>query len=117
MDDKQTRSDTERVSKRGRAPRNVPPPPRPANSIPKPPSRRADKQSSTTAPLTDVRRDLSEIIGEIDRIGAECVITKQGRPVAVIVPHDEFEALIETLNILSDPETMAAIEQSERERE
>ncbi len=71
--------------------------------------------SATTAPLTDVRRDLSEIIDEIDRTGAECIITKHGRPVAVIVPHDEFEALVETLNILSEAETMAAIEQGEKE--
>jgi len=74
-----------------------------------------DMSSATTVPLTDVRRDLSEIIDEIDRTGAECVITKHGRPVAVIVPHNEFEALVETLNILSDPETMTAIEQSEKE--
>ncbi len=71
--------------------------------------------TATTAPLTDVRRDLSEIIDEIDRTGAEFVVTKHGRPVAAIVPHDELEALLETLNILSDPETMAAIEQSEAE--
>ena len=76
-----------------------------------------DTSPPTTAPLTDVRRALSEIIDEIDRTGAECVITKHGRPVAVIVPHDEFEELVETLNILSDPETMAAIEQSEKEIE
>ncbi len=71
--------------------------------------------TATTAPLTDVRRDLSEIIDEIDRTGAEFVVTKHGRPVAAIVPHDELEALLETLNILSDPETMEAIEQGEAE--
>ncbi len=71
--------------------------------------------TATTAPLTDVRRDLSEIIDDIERTGAEFVVTKHGRPVAAIVPHDELEALLETLNILSDPETMDAIEQGEAE--
>jgi len=71
--------------------------------------------TATTAPLTDVRRDLSEIIDEIDRTGAEFVVTKHGRPVAAIVPHDELEALLETLSILSDPETMEAIEKGEAE--
>ena len=73
--------------------------------------------TQTTAPLTDVRRDLSEIIDEVDSTGAEFIVTKHGRPVAAIVPHDELDALIETLNILSDAETMAAIAQSEREIE
>ena len=71
----------------------------------------------TTAPLTDVRRDLSEIIDEVDSTGAEFIVTKHGRPVAAIVPHDELDALIETLNILSDAETMDAIAQSEKEIE
>lgn len=75
------------------------------------------RSAETTAPLTDVRRDLSEIIDEVDSTGAEFIVTKHGRPVAAIVPHDELEALIETLNILSDAETMTAIAQSEREIE
>lgn len=73
--------------------------------------------TQTTAPLTDVRRDLSEIIDEVNSTGAEFIVTKHGRPVAAIVPHDELDALIETLNILSDAETMAAIARSEREIE
>lgn len=74
-----------------------------------------DPTTTTTAPLTDVRRDLSEIIDEVDRTGAEFIVTKHGRPVAAIVPHDELEALVETINILSDPETMDAIAQGEAE--
>ncbi|MXZ53504.1 MAG: type II toxin-antitoxin system Phd/YefM family antitoxin [Acidimicrobiaceae bacterium] len=76
-----------------------------------------DLTTPTTAPLTDVRRDLSEIIDEVGRTGAEFIVTKHGRPVAAIVPHDELEVLLETLNILSDPETMEAIAQSETEIE
>ena len=68
-----------------------------------------------TAPLTDVRSNLSEIVDEIDRVGTQCVITKHGRPVAVIVSSDEYESLVETLNILSDDDTMAAIAQGEAE--
>ena len=68
-----------------------------------------------TAPLTDVRSNLSEIVDEIDRTGTQCVITKHGRPVAVIVSSDEYESLVETLNILSDDDTMAAIAQGEAE--
>ena len=69
----------------------------------------------STASLTDVRSNLSEIVDEIDRTGTQCVITKHGRPVAVIVSSDEYESLVETLNILSDDDTMAAIAQGEAE--
>ena len=67
----------------------------------------------TTAPLTEVRSNLSEIVDEIDRTGSQCVITKHGRAIAVILSSDEYESLVETLNIMSDSETMAAIAQGE----
>ena len=37
-------------------------------------------------------------------------MTRNGKPAAVVVPVDEYEALEETAEILSDPDTMAAIE-------
>ena len=69
----------------------------------------------TTAPLTEVRGNLSEIVDEIHGTGSQCVITKHGRPIAVILSHDEYESLVETLNILGDEDTMAALAQGEAE--
>ena len=66
-----------------------------------------------TAPLTEVRDRLSEIIEDVSVQGTEWVITRHGRPVAVIVGADEYESLIETLNILSDAETMSALAEAE----
>lgn len=63
----------------------------------------------TTASLTEVRDRLSEIVDEVSTQGTEWVITRHGRPVAVIVGSDEYESLIETLNILSDDETLEAL--------
>lgn len=45
--------------------------------------------------------------------GSDYVITRQGRPSAVVVGYDEYESLLETLNILSDPETMADLAEAE----
>ena len=45
------------------------------------------------------------------------IVTRHGRPAAVLVPVDEYEALEETAAILSDTETMAAIEEGRREVE
>ncbi len=63
----------------------------------------------SSAPLTEVRERLSEIVDEVFTKGSEMTITKHGRPVAVILGIEEYESLIETLNILSDSDTMAAI--------
>lgn len=64
----------------------------------------------TTSPLTEVRDNLSEIIEGVSATGEEWVVTKHGRPVAVILSYDEYESLIETVNVLSDDDTVAAIE-------
>lgn len=60
-------------------------------------------------PLTEARSRLSEIVEDVVATGSDFVITKHGRPAAVVVGYDEYESLLETLNILSDPETMAAL--------
>ena len=70
---------------------------------------------SSTLSLTDMRGNLREVFDEIVRTGGEVTITSHGKPVAVLLAHDEYESLVETVDILSDDETMAAIAQSEAE--
>ena len=72
-----------------------------------------EDRTLTSAPLSDVRSRLSEIVEEAASTGSDFVITRHGRPAAVIVGHDEYESMIETLNILSDSEAMAAIAEAE----
>lgn len=61
------------------------------------------------APFTEVRDRLREILDDVSETGNQYTITRHGRPVAVIVSADEYESLMETLNILSDSDAMAAI--------
>jgi antitoxin YefM len=63
----------------------------------------------STLPLTEVRDRLSEIVEDVVVNGSEWTITRHGRPAAVILSADEHEALIETLNLLSDNASMDAI--------
>lgn len=63
----------------------------------------------TTSAVTEARDKLSEIIDTVVSTGAEWVITKHGRPAAVILSYDEYESLIETVNILSDRSATDAI--------
>lgn len=68
-----------------------------------------------TAPLTEVRDKLREIVDDVVTTGTTYTITRHGRPVAVVLSHDEYESLIETMNILADSDAMAAIAEGESE--
>jgi antitoxin YefM len=72
---------------------------------------------NNAAPFTEVRDRLREILDDVATTGNQYTITRHGRPVAVIVSAEEYDSLIETLNILSDPDAMAAIAEGESESE
>ena len=61
----------------------------------------------------DAGERFSAILEEVVSTGADFVVSVQGQPKAIILPYDEYESLVETINILSDPDTMAALEESE----
>ena len=67
------------------------------------------------ASLTETRDRLSEIVESVATSSEAFTITKHGRPMAVILSYDEYESLIETLNILSDADTMTAIAEAREE--
>ena len=64
-------------------------------------------------PLTEARNRLSEIVEDVTSTGSEFVISRHGRPAAVILSYEEYESLLETLNILSDADTMSALAEAE----
>ena len=64
-------------------------------------------------PLTEARNRLSEIVEDVTSTGSEFVISRHGRPAAVVIGYEEYEALIETLNILSDVDTMGVLAEAE----
>jgi len=59
--------------------------------------------------LADVKNRLSEVIDTLQREHGRVVVTKHGRPAAVMINVDDLESLEETLEILSNPALMAAI--------
>ena len=67
-------------------------------------------------PLADVKNRLSEVVERIEREHGRVVITKHGRPAAVVLSVEDLESLEETLEILSDPTLLAKIRDAERER-
>jgi prevent-host-death family protein len=59
--------------------------------------------------LSEVKARFSEIVEEIATTHERVTVTRNGRPVAVLVSADDLEAMEETLAILSDPAAMRAI--------
>ena len=60
-------------------------------------------------PLSEVKMKLSELIEEVSSRDEEIIITRNGKPVAIIVSPDEFDSWKETLAIRADEEFMAEI--------
>lgn len=65
---------------------------------------------SKTLPLSEVKARFSQVVDEIVATQERITVTRNGRPVAVVVGADDFEAMEETLAILSDPAAMREIE-------
>ena len=66
-------------------------------------------------PLADVKNRLSEVVERLEREHGRVVITKHGRPAAVVISIEDLEGLEETLDILSDPRLMRRIRKAEAE--
>lgn len=62
-----------------------------------------------TLSLSEAKIKLSALIDSIGITNEEVLITKNGRPAAVLVSPDEFESLRETLAIRSDNDLMEEI--------
>ena len=62
-----------------------------------------------TIPLAEAKKSLSAIIKDVDGKYDRFTITKNGVEKAVILSSDEFEGLLETLDILSRKEEKEAI--------
>jgi len=68
-----------------------------------------------TIPLAEAKKSLSAIIKDVDEKYDRFAITKNGVEKAVIVSSDEFEGLMETLDILSDKEERDAISRAKEQ--
>ena len=64
-----------------------------------------------TLSLSEAKMKLSELIEKVQSTDAEVIITKNGRPAAVLVSPDEFEGWRETITIKSDGDLMAEIKE------
>jgi prevent-host-death family protein len=66
-----------------------------------------------TVPLSNVRSTLSSVVGRVEATHERVTITRNGRPAAVLISPEDLDALEETLDVLSDRETMQQLREGE----
>ena len=67
----------------------------------------------TTIPLADAKARLSAVLDEVRDTHERVVITRNGRPEAVLMAVSDLEAMEETLALLSTPGALEQIRQAE----
>lgn len=60
----------------------------------------------TTLPLAEVRANLSKLVDEAVRTHLRIEVTRQGRRAAVILSAEDYDSIMETLDVLSDTDLM-----------
>lgn len=67
----------------------------------------------TAESLRDVRNHFSDVVDRVEYHHERITVTRNGRPVAVLISPDDLAALEETIDVLSDPEAMADIREAD----
>ena len=67
----------------------------------------------TTMSLKELRPELPKVIAKIDGKLDRYIVTKRGKPVIVMLSVEDYESLMETLDILADPKAMADLRKGE----
>lgn len=67
--------------------------------------------------VTDAKKNLPDLVKRVQEYGESTAITRNGYPAAVLLSLEEYEGLIETLEILGDAATLKAIRKSLAELE
>jgi PHD/YefM family antitoxin component YafN of YafNO toxin-antitoxin module len=65
--------------------------------------------------LLELSPDVRQLVGECEVTGKRTIFERDGRPVAILVSHDEYLALRETIDIANNPELRRQIEAAEDE--
>lgn len=65
--------------------------------------------------MTDARDQLTRLPDELAQSHEALTITRHGKPVLAVLPWELYEALLETLEVMGDPEMMAALRRSQED--
>ena len=69
---------------------------------------------SETMSLAAVKARFSELVDSVERQQDRVIVTRNGKPAAVLISPDDLESLEETLAVMSDRSVAAQIRESEK---
>jgi antitoxin YefM len=65
--------------------------------------------------LKALRPELPTVIKNVDTKLARYIITRRSKPIAVMMSVDDYESILETIEILSDKQAVRRIKQAKKE--
>ena len=65
---------------------------------------------SKTLPISEVKARLPELVNRVQEREEEVVVTRNGKPAAVLLNYAEYERLKETLDVLADEDRTAVLQ-------
>lgn len=68
-------------------------------------------------PITTVKRDLMKLISNLKLLASPLVITRDGKAEGVLMSAEEYESLMETLDVLSDKDLVRNLKKSRKDFE
>ena len=69
-------------------------------------------ESQTILPVTKVKREFLEILKAMEVDYATVTVTRNGKPVGILMTPDRYKALLETIDILGDNNILQALKAS-----
>ena len=71
--------------------------------------------ATITLPVTEVKKEILHIIRDIEKMAERCVVTRRGKPSAVILSVEEFRSLLETVHIMADKALLKKLKQAKKD--
>jgi prevent-host-death family protein len=74
-----------------------------------------ENMSTITVSLTQLRPKFPQILDRVTKYFDRYVITRHGKPEAVVLAEEDYESLLETLEILSDKKLIRELKKARAE--
>lgn len=71
--------------------------------------------TASIVPLGEAKAHLSDLVSRVSQHHERVTVTVHGQPSAIIISPEDLEALEETLSILSNPDTLRRLAESDAE--
>ena len=68
-----------------------------------------------TLPISEARKKIFDIAKQVQKPGQYFTLTEKGHPTVVVMSAEEFESIMETMEIMGDPKLMSNIKKAEEE--